>query len=939
MVGALVSGAAELPHTMIYRRLIRLICLTALTCAMLASARAGTISGRITDGFTKLALGGARVTVAGIEMYSESTGEFTLSGVPAGQQLVEINYVGYAPLQVSIEVAASGVTRLDPVFNRDVVRLQQFFITGAIVGTARALNEQRAAETLTDVVAADDIGRFPDQNAAESAQRIPGVALYRDQGEGRFLVVRGIRPDLNGVQLNGVAMTSPDRGSRTVPLDVIPSDALGALEVTKVPRPDLDIDGLGGRVNLKPRSPFDSDGRQLQLAAQGQWNNLRERLSSKFNGTYSDILGDGKVGFIFSPTWQERRFGSNNFETSGTWAAPSGSTVLAMPDINFREYEITRTRYGANAGLEFRPDPSTIFYLRGIYSYFTDRENRYVTTIPFSEASSSAVTSEASASFTGVRRENKQLRNREKQQDMRSYSAGFEKNLGEWRVDGRAAFSRGNENRREDTVIFRKSARGTNWTYAFPDVYAPTVAQTAGTDLSDPAQFNELNRLRSAPAWGSDSERNYGFNARRDFTTDAGQRAFVKLGAQLRQKTKAQNREQSNFTAPASFTFASLAENQAESDYAFFRGPRVNAEAFTKQFVENKSAFTETRDVVSSEQEDWNSDEDVLAGYAMGGITAGSVNVSGGARYERTKFSATGNEQRVASGVTTFTRATRERSYNNFLPGVYLRYDLDRDTVFRASWTNSVARPAFSESALIRSVNDDAKTVTESNPGLKALESVNWDASAEHYFHGLGMVSLSGFLKKITNFTYRTSVPNGDPANPGYVLTTYVNGADGDVSGLEFAFTRQLDFLPGEFGGLTLMTNYTLTTSSATYLRTATNTFEKAPFIGQSPRNANAALSYERHGLFVRLSFNYRSAHLREDEAIGDVAANDIYIDDFKQWDLNASYRLNRQWELFAEVLNLTNEPFRVAFTPARTRFRQFEEYGWSANFGVRWKL
>ncbi|MBX3737093.1 MAG: TonB-dependent receptor [Candidatus Didemnitutus sp.] len=919
------------------RHLLRLLCTVLLAGAALAGLHAGTISGRVTDGYTKLALGGARVTAGGVETYSETTGEFTLTGVPAGRQLVEVNYVGYAPLQLSLEVDAAGVTRLDPVFNRDVVKLAQFVITGANVGTARSLNEQRAAETLTNVVAADDIGRFPDQNAAESAQRIPGVALYRDQGEGRFLVVRGIRPDLNGMQLNGVAMTSPDRGARTVPLDVIPSDALGALEVTKVPRPDLDIDGLGGRVNLKTRSPFDADGRQLQLAAQGQWNNLRERLSSKFNGTYSDILNDGKLGFIFSPTWQERRFGSDNIETSGSWAAPAGNTVLALPDINYREYEITRTRYGANAGLEFRPDPSTLFYVRGLYSYFTDRENRYVTTIPFSEASSAVVTSETSATFTSVRRENKQLRNREKQQDLTSYSAGFEKTVADWRLDGRVAFSRGNENRREDTVIFRKSARGTNWTYAFPGLYSPVVTQTAGTDISDPASFNELNRLRSAPAWGSDREQNYAFNARRDFATAAGNRAFAKFGAQLRQKTKAQNREQSNFTAPATFTFASLAEMQG--DYAFFRGPRVNAEAFTKQFVENKAAFTETRDVVSSEQEDWSSDEDVLAGYAMGGVTFGDLNVSGGARYERTEFSASGNEQRIVGGVTTFTRANRDRSYNNFLPGVYLRYDLDKQTVLRASWTNSVARPAFSESALIRSVNDDAKTVTESNPGLKALESVNWDASAEHYFHGLGVVSLAGFYKKITNFTYRTSVPNGDAANPTYLLTTYVNGPEGDISGLEAAFTRRLDFLPGELGNVTFMTNYTLTHSSATYLRTATNTFEKAPFIGQSPRNANAALSYEAHGLFVRLSFNYRSSHLREDEAIGDVAANDIYIDNFKQWDLNASYRLSRGWELFGEILNLTNEPFRVAFTPARTRFRQFEEYGWTANFGVRWKL
>lgn len=911
-----------------------------LTAALVAqTAGTGSLSGRVTDAASKLTLGSTHVTVSGttIDAYADQTGSYTLLNVPAGVRTVTFSYVGYPELKKTVSVPAGSAATLNAVFGEEIVSLDRFVITGSKVGQARAINQQRAAETLSNIVAADEIGRFPDQNAAESAQRIPGVALYRDQGEGRFLVVRGIRPDLNGIQLNGVAVTSPDRGARTVPLDVIPSEALGAIEVTKVPRPDLDIDGLGGRVNLKTRSPFDAEGRQIQIGAEGQYNFLRDRLSNKFTATYSDIFRDGTVGVIFSPTWQARRFGSDNIEGSSVWVVPSGQTALLNPDINYREYEITRDRYGANAAVEFKPDAASLYFVRAVYSHFADRENRYVTTIPFSEYSAISALTASSATVTGVRRENKQLRSREKVQDLASVAVGGERTFGDWQVDARAAYSQGDEDRVEDSAIFRKSARGSAWSYSFDrGTYKPSVTQVGGTSISDPSVFNELNRLRSAPATGSEKETNLSANARDEFVLAGGNHGFVKFGGQARLKTKEQDREQTNYAAPASFTFASLAETQTADDYGYFTGPRISAEGFKKAFIENRSAFTATRDAVASQQEDWKTDEDVYALYGMGGVTLGEVSLSGGVRYERTEFDTSGYQVRTTSGANTLTAASRSRSYDNWLPGLYLRYEIDPKTVVRASWSSSVARPNFSESAFIRSVSDDTKTVSESNPGLKALESTNWDASVEHYFASLGTLSAAVFQKDITNFTYRTSRAGADPENPTYTLSTYVNGNKGHITGLELAYVKQFSFLPAPFDGLGLLANYTLCSSAATYLRTATSAMEDAPFIGQSRHLGNVALTYEKRGLFVRLAMNFRSARLREDEVIGDSAANDIYVDAFRQLDLSASYKFNTHWEIYGEVLNITDEPFRVAFGRDLTRFRQIERYGQTANFGVR---
>lgn len=925
------------------RFLIAFVALSLASVLLAQPAATGTLVGRVTDATTRLALSGARIGVAGtaLQTFADQSGDYYLPNVPAGPQSVTFGYVGYAEFTRPVAVSGSGLTTLDAIFGSEAVALAAFVIQGSAVGSARAINQQRAAGTLTNIVAADDIGRFPDQNAAESIQRIPGVALYRDQGEGRFIVVRGIRPDLNTVQLNGVSVATPDRGNRTLPLDVIPSDALGAVEVTKVATPDKEMDGLGGRVDLKTRSAFDLKERQLQFSAQGQYNNLRDRLSSKFNGTYADLFRDGSVGVIFSPTWQNRRMGSDNFEVGGPWtlrAVPgttTGQTAFFNNDINFRAYDLTRTRYGANGAVEFKPDRESLYFVRGLYSSFTDNEIRQITTIPFSEGTLTALTP-TSATVTEVRRETKQLRVRAKEQELYTVSAGGEVTRGNWQFEGRAAYSRGDENRPEAATIFRKSTRGTAWSYSFDrGIYDPVITQISGLSIGDPASFNEFNRLRSTPATGYEAEVNVGGSARNNFTLAGTLPAFVKFGGQMRAKEKQQEVERINYAAPAGYTFASLAEPQTSSDYGFFTGPRLSAEKFTKVFIDNRAAYVGTRDVVDSSQADWTTNENVGALFAMGGVTVDRVNLVAGARYERTDFDTKGNALTSRAGALSVAPASVGRSYDNFLPGIYLNYSVTRRTVLRAAWSNTLSRPSYEQSSLSRNVSDDNRLVTESNPGLKALTAMNWDASVEHYFSSLGSVSAAFFYKEIENFTYRQLLRGADPAT-GYDLSTFVNGEKGQITGLELAYQQQFGFLPAPFDGLGFLANYTATASSSKF---PARPGEKLPFIGQSKSIGNVALTYEKRGLFLRAALNFRTPRLREDEPLGTNAAEDRYVDRFAQLDLTGSYKLSRNWEIFGEVLNVNNEPFRVRFSENAGRLVQFEEYGITANFGVRWKL
>lgn len=898
----------------------------------------GSLMGRVTDATTQLALAGTRVSVpaANLETYTDQTGAYALTGVPTGTQAVEFGYVGYPEQKATVEVAAGRAARLDMVFGSEVLQLEKFTITGSLVGAARAINQQRSAASLTSIVAADEIGRFPDQNAAESIQRLPGVSLYRDQGEGRFINLRGLNYIYTPVRLNGANLASPELGDRAMALDVLPAESLGSIEVTKVPTPDMDAEGLGGSVNLKNKSAFDSTGRELNATTAAIYTALTDKFNPRLSGNYSDILADGTVGISAGFSWQERDFGSHNFEEDGyALRTPTGGgAAFFVPNaLGFRDYVINRERLGLNAALEFKPDLQSYYYLRGAYNEFTDTEDRHQLYIPFSRGVLLAADGK-SATFDNISRVRRDIRIRKKEQEIKAFSAGFERQAGAWKLDGQAAWSEGIERRPDDiTARLRRAESDSDIRFVFPAEYKITLEQLGGASVTDPASYNALDRMERQNNTGSEKETSTALNARHDF--EGAMSAYVKLGASYRAKEKASDVNVFRYTIPPTFTFTNLAE-PANPDYPYgFRSPRLSHDAVLAAFNGNRGAFTETVLQPDSTLNDWVSKEDVLALYTQAGITHGKATWLAGVRYERTKFSASGNQIRG----TAITATSADRDYDHVLPGLHLRYDFSKQLVGRVSYSQSLVRPAFGETAIYRNVLDNDLDVVAGNPDLETLESRNFDASLEYYLPSLGVVSAGVFHKQVDNFSYAVTIPNGEPTFPGYDLVTYRNGSDGKVSGLELAYQQQLRMLPAPFDGFGVMTNLTFVDSEATY---PTRPGEALPFIGQSDLTGNAALTYEKGPVFLRLALNWRDAHLREDEPIGANSDEDRWIDDYYQLDFSASYKLGKKVELFAEATNLTNEPFRVYFNSSNGQGRrhvQIESYDWTATFGVRWKL
>lgn len=920
-----------------------------LGCALLAPAwlhaqtDAGTLSGRVTDAGTKLSLGGVRVSVAGtaLETYTSSNGDYILRNVPAGEQVVGFDYVGYPATTQPVTVVSGQVNPLNFAFSGDVVALEDFVIEGSIVGTARAINQQRAAATLTNIVASDEIGRFPDQNAAESLSRLPGVSVYRDQGEGRFVNVRGINYTLGNVTLDGSGLASPESGQRAIALDVVPSDSLGALEVSKVPTPDMTPEGLGGNINLRSKSPFDGDAFSAKLSAQTIYSALNGDNGYKFNGEFSRISGDGKVGFLLGFSQQERQFGSYNIETDRwTQADPPDGDDVTSPffspvELQFRDYFVERERTGVNATLELRPAEGRRLWVRGTYNDFRDTEDRQTFFLPVSDDNVNnpvLKTDNTTGVVSAARRFARRARDREKLQDLIAFTAGGEFQLDRLTLDAQAGYSRGEEDKYETQARFRRNTRDTSFRYEINgyDVRVTQLNTPATGAFENPAAY-VFQRFDVESDDARETEANLQVNARYELET--ANPAYLKFGAALRQKEKVRDEGVYEFTDNGGgLTFA--ANTGTFSKYPY--GPRVariNTPAVVGFFDANRNLYDE--DFADELGNDYVVDEDVLAFYGMAGLTFGRLDVIAGVRVERTEVSTTGNV--TDEDLALIGTETAGSSYTDVLPGLHFRYNASDRLVLRTSYSQSIVRPAFGELAFGRSINTDDLEINERNPGLKALNSNNLDVSLEYYMPSLGVFSIAGFYKDIQDFTFVTAAGTRVIGGNTYNVFRPENGNDGRILGVELAHQQQLRFLPAPLDKLSIQSNLTFSDSEADY-----GALGKFDFVGQSNLLGNVSLTYEDRRFLARVAVNFRDERLREDE---DISPGNtlIYIDDSVQVDLTFAYKLNRNLELFAEVVNLTNEPFRV-FTkggPANQPklFQQFEEYDYSIYAGVRWKL
>lgn len=881
--------------------------------AVAAQATIGQVIGRVTDVQQGGPLPGALVRVEGtvLSAAADETGEFRLAGVPAGPRRLIVTFLGRAEQVVAVDVVSGQTATVAVAMPGATTVRETVNVTGEslIEGQARALNQQRTALSIASIVAADQIGSFPDPNAAEAASRIPGVSIARDQGEGRYVLIRGTEARLNSMMIDGERIPAPEGDERQVALDAVPADQLQSIEVTKALTPDMDADSVGGAVNLVTRQAV---GRLTALfSAGGGFNALqRDFGQQQFSGAVGGRTGGGRVGLLASFSGSSLNRGSENFEVE----YDDGDLDV----LEFRDYQIDRSRYGFNLTSDVRLSATDSLVFKGIFNEFRDYEvNNRLSLQP------------------GDERIEHVLKNRNQNQHIRSVSAGGQHSI--WRqrafLDYKLAWAHAGESQpdRLDT-IFRQDDIGFSPNVS-PDFIDPDNIQ-ANPSSNDPAGA-ELDSWETERFTTTDRDVTGAVNLRLPIGLGSDMAAFLKVGAKVRDKSKVRDFSVTEGEPESTVLFPQLQDASFDNDRflaflpAGYRGfPGIDAGASRAMFDALPSGDIEID--FEGDASTYRARERVYAGYAMVEWYLGPrVTFVPGFRVESTVVDYTGNE--VLYNDDGDYQSTRPVSggdtYTFFLPGAHLRFAIDDRTNVRAAYSRTLARPNYYDLVPYELIIQEDREIERGNAGLKPTSSNNLDLLVEHYLQSVGVISGGVFYKRLSDYIYPFRVRE-EVFGDTYEISQPRNGDSASLWGAELALQSRLAFLPGPLDGIGLYVNYTWTDSSAQFPERAA----AARLPGQSTHVGNVSMSYEKRGFLAKVSWNLHGRYIDE---VGESAVEDVYYDNHTQLDVNVSQQVGRRLRLYADFLNLTNAPLRYYLGTA-DRPIQEEYYRWWSSFGVK---
>ena len=398
-------------------------------------------------------------------------------------------------------------------------------VTGQRASLARAIAAQEQADNIVSVISSDDIGHLPDKNAAEALARLPGVSVQRDQGEGRYVVVRGLDADYNSVTINGANVPSPEASRRAVALDVLPAGLVRSLEVTKSATPDQDANSLGGTVEVKTLSAFDLPGKLLTIGVAASHDTNTSQNSPGASLLWAQRFMDGKLGIAAGISGEKRKFGSDNVETGGDW---NGQRLVGF---ELRDYLPTRERRAGALNLDYRPDAATSYALRGFISRFSDEESRDRMTVGDFENNEDGLLAGERDTASIERR----LRQRKYTQEIRSLTGSLDRRLGDgWRLRLEAATSSATDETPNAISDARFKGIDSFSGIGFTNTRAPQLIAPAS--VADAANY-ELDSFAVERAYARDRSNQLRLDLQRDF--DAGDwRGTLKFGAKATRRDK-----------------------------------------------------------------------------------------------------------------------------------------------------------------------------------------------------------------------------------------------------------------------------------------------------------------------------------------------------------------------------------------------------------------
>ena len=909
----------------------KILTLSMVLLSFLAIAQEVVIKGKITDENGGEPLPGATVQVGSSTMgtVTDVDGEFALR-LQSGEQTLTIRYLGYNDFSMTIDASANKYVELSlKELNSE---LSEVVVYGSLQGQQKALNQQKNAANIKNIVAADQIGRFPDPNVAEAIQRIPGATLQRDQGEGRYVIVRGLAPQFTNISINGEQIPSPEAGVRFVALDAVPSDQLSSIEVSKALTPDMDGDAIGGSVNLITRKAKNSD-----LEIQGTLVGGYSDLMGKPNAQGSLLLGkrfgqNEKLGILVNASHYYTDRGSDNWERDGD-------------EIELRDYELRRTRSAVSGTVDYRINPNNELYFRGIYNSFSDREwRRAIIFTP--DVDDSPFEDHEIGRFT---------KDRFERQNISSFNLGGKHVLPGFSIDYEASYA----NAIQDTPFDYEVgfiAEPDELSLDFSDSEFPAFSTNSDFSYLDNTNY-EYDELEAGNTYAKDENITGKVNIGIPYMIGKNQ-GLIKFGGKYRAKTKTLEVTNNKYEwaggdvsfdgQEGDFTLEKFAgglvdDNFLDGQYKLTAAPDMDK--VITFFNANRSGFELNTDdkQVDESVESYTASEDVSAAYLMTDIKFNKLQIAAGVRFEQTSVEYSYNTVFFddEGDLDEIVPEKGSTDYSFVLPQINLRYALNNLTNIRFAATTSYARPNFESIVPSQEINIADKEGTIGNPNLEPVSATNLDFMVDHYFGTVGVLSAGVFHKNLDKFIYKrvyeTSIYNGIDFGTDVELVQDVNGQTATLTGIELAYQQNLTFLPGALAGLGLYANYTYTASNAELAdRSGLGETEETNLPGQAAHVGNLSLSYGLNGFKARISGNYAGAYLNE---LGDDADEDEYINERLQIDATANYQINSQFNVFAEFLNITNAPYEAYVADDKDQIIQREFYSWWSRLGVKFNF
>jgi TonB-dependent receptor len=920
-------------------RSLAFVCFLALQPGdLLANER--TVQGIVVASDGGAPLAGARVQISGTDrsVYTDDAGRFLIRNLSNEALELEISYVGF---EAGSQRVAPGTDTASVTIALGRPPMEEIRVVSQRVAINDALNRYRSVDRISNFVAADDIGQFVDQNVAENLQRLPGIAITRDQGEGRFVSVRGIEAGLSTVTINGMRIGTPEDGSRAVPLDIIPSGSVDLLEINKVPTPDMPGDAIGGSVDVRSGSPFAGrEGERFDYRAEMSYNELGEETNPAAGLNFRDVTsvgaGEDNLGVALGINYQKREFESDNLEAVYSLNDDLGDDVLALEEVQLRKYFVDRERLGANLNLEYRADERNRYFVDALYSRFDDAEDRQRSIFVFADGDLVDFDGR-SGRYEGIAEDGfrRRIRQRTKEQDTVALSFRGEHLRGDWAFDYYLGHSITRESVPDEKEgRFEKTGEALDATFTQGSgrpSFTFFDGGVADTSYLDNALY-VLDRVVVEPIEVDDDDTNFGINAELASAFDVDG-LTLKAGLDARLKRKDSNVDIVELRDVPDDVFLDQFTSSAPGFGLGELGPGISADAFIRYYEANRGQFLERPQDVAENRDlslgdDFEADEDVYAAYLMGTVDRGPWRFIAGLRAERTEYDASGNviEFDENGDIDVFARSV-DTDYTNLMPALHVRYEPRDDLVVRGVWSNTIARPSFSDISPRFRVNLEDQEIDMGNPDLDPYESSNFDLLLDWYPGNQAVVSVGLFYKDIDDYIADvTSFGTGE--FDGFEMTRPVNASDASIFGFEANVQQGLEVLSPALAGFLVGANVTLLDTD----------FEIADRPGESfdlPRAADEAgnlyVGYEGQRLSARLSYSYRGEYL---EDIGDSRAFDVYVAESNQLDLVVGYRIADAYEVRFEASNLTDDPLELYQGSSGYVF-QFEEYGRTFSLGL----